>query len=442
MKQKKILLTKGDGFLFQQIKKSLETKGIEVISSPDSSDSFHDFLTKRPDLLLIASSGKDVENELKLSSRIRQRNIRFPIFLVTRQSSEDFAIAALKAGVNDYFKPPYSGDTVARRILTTLGRRGEKKDQTPHEGGHMVTASKSMQEIKKVLTHIAATECTVLITGETGTGKELAAEWIHRESGRREKPFVCLNCAALPESLIESEMFGYERGAFTGAVSLSRGKFEQANGGTIFLDEIADMSPHAQAKILRTIERKEVYRLGGTKVIPLNMRITAATNKDPERLIDEGNFRNDLYYRLNVARVHLPPLRERKEDIQRLVAHMIRKLNLRFDRNVEGLTGEAMESLIRYNWPGNVRELINLLEATFVNLPSRKIDFADLPKVFQQKLERTEGLPENERDRLLSALLTTNWNKSKAARKLHWSRMTLYRKMAKYCITSKPPSEK
>ena len=433
------MLTKGDVFVFQQLKKSLETKGIKVISSLDASDSFHDFLTKRPDLLLIASSGKDVENELNLSRRIRQKNVRFPIFLVTRQSSEDLAIAALKAGVNDYFKPPCSGDTVARRILTTLGRRGEEKDQTPHEDHHMVTASKSMQEVKKVLSHIAATECTVLITGETGTGKELAAELIHRVSVRREKPFVCLNCAALPESLIESEMFGHERGAFTGAVSLSRGKFEQANGGTIFLDEIADMSPHAQAKILRTIERKEVYRLGGTKVIPLDMRITAATNKDPERLIDEGNFRNDLYYRLNVARVHLPPLRERKEDIQRLVAHMIRKLNLRFDRNVGGLT---MESLIRYNWPGNVRELINLLEATFVNLPSRKIDFVDLPKVFQQKLERTEGLPENERDRLLSALLTTNWNKSKAARKLHWSRMTLYRKMAKYCITSKPPSEK
>lgn len=436
------MLTKGDSILFQQLKKTLELNGIEVISSLETSDSFHDFLTQEPILLLITSSGKHVENELNLARRIRQRNARLPIILATRQSSEDLAIAALRAGVNDYFKPPYSGDTVARRILTTLDRSGEHKDQTSPEDGHMVAASRSMQEINQYLAHVASTECSVLITGETGTGKELAAESIHRISVRREKPFVCLNCAALPESLIEREMFGYERGAFTGAVALSRGKFEQANGGTIFLDEIADMSPHAQAKILRTIERKEVYRLGGKKVIPLDMRITAATNKDPERLIGEGHFRDDLYYRLNVARVHLPPLRERKEDIPHLAEHMIQKLNLRFDRNVEGLTPEAMESLMRYTWPGNVRELINLLEATFVNLPSRKIDFADLPKVFQRKLERTEGLPESERDRLLSALLTTNWNKSKAARKLHWSRMTLYRKMAKYCITSKPTPEK
>ena len=283
---------------------------------------------------------------------------------------------------------------------------------------------------------VATTNSTVLITGETGTGKELAAELIHQNSSRHKEPFVCINCAALPESLVESEMFGYERGAFTGAVALKQGKFELAEGGTVFLDEIGDMSPYAQMKILRTTEKKEICRLGGKGAIPIDVRIVGATNRDLEQLIEKGNFRKDLYYRLNVARVHLPPLRLRKEDIPSLLKHYIRKFNQRFGREVEGLAEEALDSLLRYDWPGNVRELKNILEATFINLPSRKIALMDLPKTFQGRLKETEGLPEKERDRLLSVLFATKWNKSKAARKLQWSRMTLYRKMAKYQIST------
>jgi transcriptional regulator with PAS, ATPase and Fis domain len=240
---------------------------------------------------------------------------------------------------------------------------------------------------------------------------------------------------------VESEMFGYERGAFTGAVSARLGKFEVANGGTIFLDEISDMPPLAQAKLLRTIESKELYRLGGRRVIPLDMRVTAATNKDPEELIWEGKFREDLYYRLNIARIHLPPLRERKEDLRRLITSGIDKLNQKYGRNVRGLSAEAMVFFMRYDWPGNVRELLNLLEAAFINLPRREIEFADLPKLFQQKLKETENVPTDERKHILSALLETKWNKAEAARKLHWSRMTLYRKITKYRITEqKNPS--
>ncbi|MBW2163252.1 MAG: sigma-54-dependent Fis family transcriptional regulator, partial [Deltaproteobacteria bacterium] len=286
------------------------------------------------------------------------------------------------------------------------------------------------------LVKVATTDSTVLITGETGTGKELAAELIHQNSPRHKEPFVCINCAALPESLVESEMFGYERGAFTGAVALKQGKFELAEGGTVFLDEIGDMSPYAQMKILRTTEKKEICRLGGKGAIPIDVRIVGATNRDLEQLIEKGNFRKDLYYRLNVARVHLPPLRLRKEDIPSLLKHYIRKFNQRFGREVEGLAEEALDSLLRYDWPGNVRELKNILEATFINLPSRKIALMDLPKTFQGRLKETEGLPEKERDRLLSVLFATKWNKSKAARKLQWSRMTLYRKMAKYQIST------
>lgn len=299
----------------------------------------------------------------------------------------------------------------------------------------MVGESKPMEEINGFIQKVAATDSTVLITGETGTGKELVASLIHEKSRRRAKPFVCVNCAAMPDTLVESEMFGYERGAFTGAFSFRPGKFEAANGGTVFLDEISDMTPFAQAKMLRAIESKEMYRLGGRKVIPLDVRVTAATNKDPEELISEGKFREDLYYRLNIARIHLPPLRERKEDIHRLIAHGIEKFNRKYGRNIQGLSDEAMFSLMRYDWPGNVRELMNLLEATFINLPHKRIAFADLPKLFQQKMKETENVPQHERKQILSALLETKWNKTEAARKLQWSRMTLYRKMTKYKIS-------
>jgi transcriptional regulator with PAS, ATPase and Fis domain len=287
---------------------------------------------------------------------------------------------------------------------------------------------------------VAQTDSNVLITGETGTGKQLVAEMIHRNSLRRDRAFVCINCAAIPDTLLESELFGYERGAFTGAFSLKEGWLKAANGGTAFFDEIGDMSHYAQAKILRTIETKELQRLGAQKSIALNLRVIAATNQDLEGLMSEGKFRKDLYFRLNVARVHLPPLRDRKEDIPLLLQHYIRELNLRFGREIEGFTDEALECLLQYSWPGNIRELKNLVEAIFVSLPSRRISVMDLPQHFIKQLRIREDCPQGERDRLLAALLSTNWNMSKAAQKLQWSRMTVYRKVAKYRILQSKPA--
>jgi len=303
------------------------------------------------------------------------------------------------------------------------------------QGERIVGESPCIDRIKSYLLNVASTDSNFLITGETGTGKELVARLVHENSPRRQRPFVCINCTAIPDGLLESELFGFERGAFTGAYTLREGKLKAAEGGTVFFDEVGDMTPFAQAKILRTIESKEVERLGGTKSVAINVRIIAATNQELERSVAEGKFRKDLYFRLNVARVHMPPLRERKEDIPRLLRHYLGEYNRSHGRDVKGFTDEALECLLRYDWPGNVRELKNLIEAIFVNLPSGRLSFLDLPEIFRKGLEGIVGLPLPEQERLLSALLSTNWNKSKAAQKLHWSRMTVYRKMAKYHLS-------
>jgi transcriptional regulator with PAS, ATPase and Fis domain len=234
--------------------------------------------------------------------------------------------------------------------------------------------------------------------------------------------------------LLESELFGYEKGAFTGAEARKQGKLEAADGGTIFFDEIGDMSLHAQAKILRAIETRQIQRLGGLATIPVAARFIAATNHDIERLVREDKFRKDLYFRLNVGRIHLPPLRERREDIPALSAQFIRQLNRQFERRIEGLCDDAWEPLLAYDWPGNVRELRNVLEATFLADPPDRIAFSDLPPAFRNYLGGlAEALP-SERERMLAALFSTHWNVTRAAQKLKWSRMTFYRKMAKHRI--------
>jgi two-component system response regulator HydG/two-component system response regulator AtoC len=291
-----------------------------------------------------------------------------------------------------------------------------------------------MQSVKACVIRVASCESNVLITGETGTGKELVAELIHQNGARRQKPLLRINCPAIPEMLVESELFGYERGAFTGAESLREGMLRAASGGTIFFDEIGELSPPAQAKILRLVETKEIHRLGSSRSLPIDLRLLAATNRDIDQLADEDRFRRDLYFRLNVARIHLPPLRQRKEDVPLLLRHYTQEFNRLQEREVEGFSDEALDQILRYDWPGNVRELRNLIEACFLSVTSQRISLSDMPEHFRQRLERLENRPGDERERLLSTLTATKWNKSDAALRLHWSRMTLYRKMAKYRI--------
>lgn len=405
-------------------------------------DGIHRIIGQRmPSIIIIGVGGCSTEDGLPHVRRIKSVDERLPIILISDASSEARVVAAFRGGVNDYFKKPVPHrqlcDSIARLLNSNAVSTSRVRRPTQSRLPDMIGDSDEMKGIRSYLLRIAAVQSTVLITGETGTGKELAAAMVHRYSRRHDKPFVYVNCAAFPESLAESELFGYDRGAFTGAVAKQQGKFVIANGGTIFLDEIGDMSPFIQAKILHAIERKVIYPLGGKKEIPLNVRVIAATNQEPEDLICSGRFRKDLYYRLNIARVNLPPLRKRKSDIPALVAHGIDRLNRRFGMRVEGVADDTMALLMRYDWPGNVRELLNLIEAAFISSPGRHIMSADLPVYFHQKVKPVETARKGERQIILSALSEAKWNKSHAAQKLQWSRMTLYRKMNKYRIGHK-----
>jgi DNA-binding NtrC family response regulator len=397
---------------------------------------------ERPLIIILGSTGQTTNENLSQVRCLKAANRHLPIILISKNSSEARATAAFRAGVIDYFKEPVPRTRLLNRIDEILRDESrchwKRAHPTPPSAEcppTMIGNSPVMVDTLNYLNNVAASDSTVLITGETGTGKELAAELIHHRSARSSQPMVAVNCAALPESLAESELFGYERGAFTGAVAPSRGKFALANNSTIFLDEIGDMTPYIQAKILHTIERKVVYPLGGKQAIPLNVRVIAATNQDPESLIAKNKFRKDLYYRLNIARISLPPLRKRKEDIHALVQYGLIRLNRRFRKQVKGLTPDAMASLYSYDWPGNIRELMNLLEATYINLSKDNIAFADLPIHFRRHLSNVESVPDSERRAIITALTQTNWNKSRAAQKLNWSRMTLYRKMSRLKIT-------
>jgi DNA-binding NtrC family response regulator len=391
----------------------------------------------KPDLAIIFSNQDDGWQALETARLLRLQNHGTPVILIVQESSETRAVAALRAGINDYFTWPVSSEELLASIRRHLREARGDKPAVPKEDpeASLIGETPVFRKIKDYVLRAAATDCNVLITGETGTGKEKVAEMIHRYSARRDKPMVCINCAALPENLLESELFGYERGAFTGANNPYPGKLRMAEGGTVFLDEIFEMSSHMQAKLLRALDSRSIYSLGGRTPIPLNIRIVAATNQNPERAIEQGVLRQDLFFRLNVARVHLPPLRERKMDIPLLLEHFLEEMNQRYDRQVESFSPEVMELLLGYVWPGNIRELRNLVEALFINLPARVVSMVHLPESFQRLKENLER-PQGEREQLLAALMATNWNKSQAAENLHISRMTLYRKMEKYEINT------
>lgn len=416
---------------------------IEEINSEDAA---REALRKNtPALVIVGSCDAGCKACLRTVAFVRQHSGGVPIILVAKEGTEELAVTAFRLGATDYVKYPFTDaqlTEVLQRNRLTATPDSEAARVEPHSelqltDQPMIGDSPAILHLQRYIQRLAATNCNVLITGETGTGKELVAELIHRISKRRDGPFLCVNCAAIPDTLLESELFGYERGAFTGALRRQEGKLRLGNGGTILFDEIGDMSRQGQAKILRVVETRQVLRLGGAEKLALDIRILAATNRDEASLSNDASFRKDLFFRLNVAHVHLPPLRDRKTDIPDLLEFYRKRFNALFQCDVHGFSEEVLQIFHHYSWPGNIRELKNVVEALFLNSPSAWVRVDDLGAEVRSRLSYHDSAAYTESDRVLSALLETNWNKSKAAEKLHWSRMTLYRKLAKFHLKNK-----
>ena len=368
------------------------------------------------------------------------------VILLTAFGTVEEAVKAMKDGAYDFLTKPFRREQLIKLVDKALERRDlieqnralKKQLEDIRAKGQMIGASPSFRRMLTLVEQIADSSATILIQGESGTGKELVARTIHERSARRNGPFVAVNCAALPETLLESELFGYEKGAFTGAAGRKEGRFELANGGTLFLDEVADLSLVTQPKILRVLQEGEFERLGGTRTIQVDVRIVAATNQDLTEMVREKRFREDLYYRLNVITVRVPPLRERHEDIRLLAQHYLRVYAAKNGRKLEGLSNEALERLESYAWPGNVRELENLIERTVLLARKDRIDAEDLPEEVagvkrppRDAILELVGTPlaEVEQRLLDETLRITGGNKTQAAKLLGIDVRTVARKL-------------
>jgi two-component system response regulator HydG len=387
--------------------------------------------------------------------QIKGYNPSIPILIMTAYSSVDSAVEALKSGAYDYLTKPLDFDVLKltlERALEHIGLKEENKYlkdklSADYDLKNIIGKSKAMKGLIDMLAMIAPSEATVLITGESGTGKELIAKSIHHNSNRKKHPLVVVNCAALTETLLESELFGHEKGAFTGADKRREGRFMQANKGTIFLDEIGETSATMQAKLLRVIQEREIQRVGGDETLQVDVRILAATNRNLEEEVKSGKFREDLYYRLNVVALNMPALSERQRDIPLLAQHFLEKYAEKNRRIIKGFSPLAMDMLIKHKWPGNVRELENTMERAVILLTGENITEKELPSnitepyseinewVEQPKpIAANRPLQDIEKEAILSTFEATGGNKSETARRLKINRKTLHKKLNDYGV--------
>ncbi len=466
-----ILIVDDDKSIRYSLKRMMEGT-FTILTAQNGEEALSQMIENRPDLIIMdikmpGRNGIDVLREIK---SIDPKSL---VIIMTAYGTTETAIEAMKYGAFDYILKPFPIPKMKELVGKALSLRRLMKEEVTYsplsgqegEEDRIIGSSPKMQEIYKLIGQVAPSDVTVLLRGESGTGKELFARAIYHHSLRSSQPFLPVNCAAIPDTLLESELFGHEKGAFTGAASRRIGKLEQCQGGTVFLDEIGDMSLPIQAKLLRVLQERSFERLGGMETIKVDIRFIVATNKDLEDAISKGEFREDLYYRLNVVSIGIPPLRERKEDIPELTSYFLRKFNREMGKKIAGLTPEAMEKITAYEWPGNVRQLENILKRTLVlcqgewiledhllfgkGLEKREPDealekksFEDILDTLFEELSKTPLLMQDldmisaiEKGLILRALQKTKGNQVQAALLLGINRSTLRSKMEKYHIT-------
>src|SRR6266545_6721079 len=450
MEVAKILVVDDEPSILKLLKEALTQWGYQVEcvgTGPEALEAIRTVLYDAAitDIRMPEMSGLDLLREIK------RHDESIEVIMMTGYPTIASAVQALKEGAYDYLSKPLILDELRHLMARMMERRflrGEVHTLRARLGeelavSEMVGTSASMERVKDVIGKVAVTDSPVLIEGESGTGKELVAAAIHRLSSRAKRAFIPVNCSAIPQDLLESEFFGHVRGAFSGAVADALGLFRGADEGTIFLDEIAELSPGLQVKLLRVLQEMQVRPVGSTKAFPVDVRVIAATNRDLERAMTEGSFRQDLFYRLNVVRITLPPLRERRDDISALVTHFLRRFNRRFHRELRGVAPEALAALSAYSFPGNLRELENLIERAYAMGAREQISLADLPSLGRSPViaptastgpQAVPTLADVERELILKALAVFQDDKEAAARALGISRRTIYRRLKEYGV--------
>lgn len=450
IKSVRVLIVDDDVSLRRVLEYNLQEEGYEVLTAGSGEEGLRCFEDFAP-ALVVTDLKMPGMGGFQLLKTVKERSPDTVVIVITAFGAVEAAVEAMKSGAYDFITKPFNRDALKLTVRKALHMQGLSRENrrlkeelsSREEYRSIIGISRPMEEVFRVIDRVADTDATVLITGESGTGKELVSRAIHAKSSRCAAPFVAINCAAIPRDLLESELFGHVKGAFTGAVRDKTGKFQQADGGTLFLDEVGEMPVDLQSKLLRALQEKEIEPVGGGNTVKLDVRVVAATNADLEEAISNGNFREDLFYRLSVIPIHLPALRERKDDIPLLIRHFAAK----HDGASVSFSPEALAVMAAYDWPGNVRELENTVERMLIMRNGDTIIVDDIPeKVRRGRQYRREGnvinLPDEgysleqlEREIVVEALERSGWNQSSAARFLRIPRHTLIYRMEKYAIT-------
>ena len=448
MKKKvKILVVDDEAIVRESLRDWLSDVGHQVLTAENGPQALEVIEKQKPGIAIVDLVMPGMDG-IELLRRAKEISPGIEMIIITAYGSIPTAITAMREGAYDYIEKPFCPEKAELLIERLVEHKGlidenvflHQKLEERYRFGNIIAKSPKMQQVIEVIKVVAKSSATVLIIGDSGTGKELVARAIHSQSYRKDKPFVAVSCAALPESLLESELFGHEKGAFTGAHAQRKGKFEVAHRGTLFLDEIGEMSANIQVHLLRVLEEKEFTRVGGNELVKVDVRVISATNKDMKTAIASGQFREDLYYRLNVVTIELPPLRERKEDMPLLAQHFLKKFAAENQKEITGFSPEVTDFLLKYEWPGNVRELENAIERSVILAKDSYIEVADLAQGNLSLARSTppgQSLGEMEKTHILTILNETSSNYSEAARILGISRATLYNKIRAYGLAVK-----